>query len=455
MAKAMKEKDFTTGPILGPLVRFMLPVLGAMILTSLYGAVDMLIVGRFGEPKDVSAVATGSMIMVTITNLANSFAMGLTIHLGQQIGQGLRKKSGETIGAGIFEFLFIGIGLSILMVVLARPLSIVMQAPKQALDGTVSYVRICGAGFLVIMSYALFGSIFRGIGDSATPLLAVGIATVVNILGDLLLVAVFKMGTVGAALATVFAQLVSVGISLFIISRRKLPFEFHLRMIRPVGEVIRTVTKLGAPLALQDFLVSISFLVIQAIVNSKGLQVSASVGVADRVCAFIMLVPSAFSQALSAFTAQNAGAGNYRRAVKSLRIAILLSLSAGIVMFCVSFFFGGTLCSIFTKEPELQAIGADYLKAYAFDCILTAFLFCFLGFYNGIGLTRFVMIQGIIGAFAIRIPIAWLMSRREPLSVFLIGFATPISTVVQDLMCLVCLIYVYKKYVSAQAEAKQ
>ena len=447
MAKAMKEKDFTTGPILGPLVRFMLPVLGALILTSLYGAVDLLIVGRFGDAKDVSAVATGSMIMVTVTNLANSFAMGLTIHLGQQIGQGLRKKSGETIGAGIFEFLIIGVVLSALLVSFARPLAKVMQAPKEALDGTTAYVRICGAGFLVIMSYALFGSIFRGIGDSATPLFAVGIATVVNILGDLLLVAVFKLGTIGAAFATVFAQLVSVAVSLLLISRRKLPFDFHLKMIRPVGEVNRTITKLGAPLALQDFLVSVSFLVIQAIVNSKGLEVSASVGVGDRVCAFIMLVPSAFSQALSAFTAQNAGAGNYRRAVKSLRIAILLSLSAGVIMFLVTFFFGSTLCSIFTKDPLLAEIGGNYLKAYAFDCILTAFLFCFLGFYNGIGLTRFVMVQGIIGAFLIRIPIAWLMSRVEPVNVFLIGIATPISTVFQDLMCLGCLIYVYRKFI--------
>ena len=447
MAKAMKEKDFTTGPILGPLVRFMLPVLGALILTSLYGAVDLLIVGQFGEAKDVSAVATGSMIMMTVTNLANSFAMGLTIHLGQQIGQGLRKKSGETIGAGIFEFLIIGVVLSALLVSFARPLAKVMQAPKEALDGTTAYVRICGAGFLVIMSYALFGSIFRGIGDSATPLFAVGIATVVNILGDLLLVAVFKLGTIGAAFATVFAQLVSVAVSLLLISRRKLPFDFHLKMIRPVGEVNRTITKLGAPLALQDFLVSVSFLVIQAIVNSKGLEVSASVGVGDRVCAFIMLVPSAFSQALSAFTAQNAGAGNYRRAVKSLRIAILLSLSAGVIMFLVTFFFGSTLCSIFTKDPLLAEIGGNYLKAYAFDCILTAFLFCFLGFYNGIGLTRFVMVQGIIGAFLIRIPIAWLMSRVEPVNVFLIGIATPISTVFQDLMCLGCLIYVYRKFI--------
>ena len=455
MAKAMKERDFTTGPILGPLVRFMLPVLGALILTSLYGAVDLLIVGQFGEAKDVSAVATGSMIMMTVTNLANSFAMGLTIHLGQQIGQGLRKKSGETIGAGIFEFIFIGIALSVLLVAFAQPLAKVMQAPKEALDGTVAYVRICGAGFLVIMSYAVFGSIFRGIGDSTTPLFAVGIATAVNILGDLLLVAVFKLGTVGAALATVFAQLVSVAISLLIISRKKLPFEFHLRMIRPVGEVNRTITKLGAPLALQDFLVSVSFLVIQAIVNSKGLEVSASVGVGDRVCAFIMLVPSAFAQSLSAFTAQNAGAGNYRRAVKSLRIAILLSLSAGIVMFLVTFFFGGALCSIFTKDQELVAIGANYLKAYAFDCILTAFLFCFLGFYNGIGLTRFVMIQGIIGAFLIRIPVAWIMSRIEPVNVFLIGIATPISTVVQDILCLGCLIYVFRKFVKKGIESDE
>jgi Na+-driven multidrug efflux pump len=244
------------------------------------------------------------------------------------------------------------------------------------------------------------------------------------------------MAAAGAALATVVAQAVSVILCMLLIRKRGLPFPFSRKHIRPHGKLLLRTLKLGTPIALQDLLVSISFLVILSIVNSLGLVASAGVGVAEKLCAFIMLVPSAFSQSLSAFVAQNIGAGESRRARKAMVYGMAASLLLGCIMAWAAFFHGEALGSIFARDPEVIAAGADYLKAYAIDCLLTCFLFCFIGFFNGMECTRFVMLQGIIGAFAVRVPVSFLMSTLEPVSLFHIGLATPCSTVVQILLCI-------------------
>lgn len=452
-AQKAQVKTFTEGQILLPLVRFALPVLAALFLQAMYGAVDLMIVGRFTDAgavsAHVSAVTTGSQIMMTLTNLVASFAMGATILLGQQIGRGQAKKGGETIGACIVLFVCIGLVLTALCVPGAGLIARIMHAPKEAFELTTAYVRICGAGMLVIIAYNLIGSIFRGIGDSITPLITVAIACVFNIAGDLVLVAGFHMGTIGAAIATVGAQAVSVVISFFLMRRRmrrdEMPFTLAREQIRFQGDIIARITRLGLPIATQDLLVGISFLIIQAIVNALGVVPSAGIGVAEKVCAFIMLVPSAFMQSMSAFVAQNAGAGRFDRAEKALRYGILLSLSVGIVMFYLSFFHGVELALLFAKDMDVAAAGADYLKAYAIDCMLTPIFFCFIGFFNGIGMTRFVMAQGIISAFCVRVPVSFFMSKRVPVSLFQIGLATPFSSSLQIIMGLVCLYYVKRK----------
>lgn len=412
-----RENNFTSGRILRPLIGFMLPVFFAMFLQSMYGAVDLLIVGRFAQSLDVSAVSTGSQMLMTITSLVTSFAMGTTILLGQRIGEGRARDGGEVVGSSICLFGVIALVFTFLIPLLSAPLSRMMNAPAEAFAATASYIRICGFGSLFIIAYNLIGSIFRGIGDSKTPLMTVLIACICNILGDLLLVAVFHMGTAGAAVATVFAQAVSVLISLLMLRRRELPFQFRADSIRFRKPILQRVTMLGLPIAIQDLLVSISFLVLLAIVNGLGLIPSAGVGVAERVCGFIMLIPAAFMQAMSAFVAQNIGANQYERARKSLVYAISVSSMLAVVMFAVTFWRGDLLSGIFSGDGAVIAASADYLKAYAIDCLLTCFLFCFIGFFNGIGMTRFVMVQGVIGAFLVRIPVAFLMSKEIPVSI--------------------------------------
>jgi putative MATE family efflux protein len=335
--------------------------------------------------------------------------------------------------------------VSIALACLASPLARLLQAPEEAFSGTVSYLRICGGGAFIIVAYNILGSIFRGIGDSRTPLLTVGIACVVNIAGDLLNVAVFHMGAAGAAVATVFAQAVSVVISLQIIRRRPLPFIFERSMIRANRPIMRRIFKYGFPLGLSDFLVGISFLVILAIVNSLGLIASAGVGVGEKVCAFIMLVPSSFMQSLASVVSQNFGAGKYDRCRKALHSAIGLSLFFGILMFYFNYFHGILAASVFSQDPAVLSAAAEYLRAYAIDCLFTAFLFCYIGFFNGIGMTRFVMIQGLIGAFCVRIPVSILMRYLYPDSLFRIALATPCSSVVQILLCLFAMLYARRK----------
>ena len=298
---------------------------------------------------------------------------------------------------------------------------------------------------LVIVAYNLIGCIFRGIGDSRTPLLTVAIACVFNIAGDLILCAGFKMGTAGAAFATVFAQIISVIVSFGVIRKKELPFEMHRTDIGVHSRILRKMVGLGAPIALQDLLVSISFLIILAIVNSMGVTASAGVGVAEKVCAFIMLISSAFMQSISAFVAQNYGAGRMDRAKKALHYGVAVSFAIGVGMFFLSFFHGNVLSGIFSSDALVIEAAADYLKAYAIDCMFTAIFFCYIGFYNGIGMTKFVMLQGIVGAFCVRVPVSWLMSRRAGATLFDIGLATPFSSILQLVLCLGCMLYLRKK----------
>ena len=432
----MKEtQNFTKGNILTSLVRFALPVLAALFLQTMYGAVDMLVVGQFATAADVSAVSTGSWLMQLITSFVVGIAMGTTVLLGRRLGEGKPEEAGKIIGASIVLFTIIGVVITFFMELCAVPVAQIMRTPIEAFDATVLYVRICSAGSVFIVAYNVLGSIFRGIGDSRMPLVTVAIACVFNIAGDFLLVGVFGMATAGAAIATVLAQALSVIISVLIIRRQKLPFTFRRTDIVFDRKRMGSVFRLGLPIAFQDLLVSISFLAITAIVNSLGVIPSAGVGVAEKLCGFIMLVPSAFNQSMSAFVAQNMGAGRMDRAKRALLCGIGMSLVVGVFMAWLSFFHGDLLAGLFARDEAVMAAAADYLKAYAIDCLLVSVMFCMIGYFNGCGKTLFVMLQGIAGAFGVRIPVSLIMSRIKPVSLFKVGLATPCSSVVQIILC--------------------
>lgn len=436
--------SFTEGRIFSPLVRFTLPVLGASLLQTMYGAVDLMVVGQFASSADVSAVNTGSWIMMLITSAVIGISMGSTVIIGRHLGAGEKEEAGHTIGASIWLFGIITVIMTLIALLLAPLIVRVMKVPNESVVPCLSYIRICGVGLIFIIAFNILGSIFRGIGDSKIPFLSVAFACIFNIAGDLLLTGLLKMATVGAAIATVAAQAVSVLLSLLIIRKKTMPFTFGRAQMAFDPHRMGIIFRLGVPLAFQDVLVSISFLMITAIVNSLGVIISAGVGVAERLCGFIMLVPSAFSQALAAFTAQNIGAKKPERAKKALLYSMAISFSIDLVMGYLSFFHGDLLSKIFSSDPTVVAASAEYLKAYAIDCLMTAFMFCLIGYFNGLGKTRFVMIQGILSAFLVRMPVAYFMSRVQPVSLFLIGLAAPAATFGALLLCIIYLIYLKK-----------
>lgn len=440
-----KVSNFTEGKIFSPLLKFVIPILMAIFLQAMYGAVDLLIVGQFGNAADVSSVSTGSQVMMGVTSMITGLTMGITILIGQKLGEGKREEAGNVVGSGISIFTIMSILLTVLVVTFASSIATFMHAPTEAFDSTVSYIRICAMGSVFVISYNVIGGVFRGIGDSKTPLITVGIACVVNIIGDLVFVGIFKMAAIGAAYATVMTQSTSVILSLLLIRKRGLPFDFSLKSIKFHKNLTTQIIKFGAPIALQDVLVNLSFLVIMMIGNSMGVVASAGIGVAEKLVGFIMLIPMAFAQAVSAFVAQNYGAKKYNRSKRVLIYSILASLCCGIVMFYITFFHGNLLSGIFSKDEAVILAAWDYMKAYGIDCLFTAIMFSMVGYFNGCGRTTFVMIQGIIGAFCVRIPVSFIMSKLEPVSLFNVGLATPMSTFVQIILCISYFVYLSNK----------
>lgn len=421
--------DFTQGSILKKLCRFMLPVLGALILQAAYGAVDLLVVGRFGSTSGLSAVSTGSQVLNLVTFVVTQLAMGVTVLIARYIGEKREKEIGTVLGGAAVVFTILAGCLFVLLVMFARPISVLMQAPQEALALTASYVRICGCGILFIVAYNVLSAVFRGLGDSRSPLLFVLVACLVNVAGDLVLVAGLHLDAAGAALATVLAQAVSVGCALAILRRKKLPFTFRKSDMR-LNEQCRRFLAIGLPLALQEFLTQLSFLALCAFVNRLGLAASSGYGVASKIVSFVMLVPSALMQSMASFVAQNIGAGNVKRAKKSMFTGIAVGVAFGIVMFALVLRKGDVLAGLFSTDAEVVRRGFEYLRGFAPETIVTAVLFSMVGYFNGSNQTLWVMIQGLIQTLLVRLPLAYYMSIQPNASLTKIGISAPVATVV-------------------------
>ena len=423
------KADFTQGSILKKLVAFMMPVLGALILQAAYGAVDLLVVGRFGSTSGLSAVSTGSQVLNLVTFVVVQFAMGITVLIARYLGEKKPEKIGAVIGGGAIVFTIISVVLFIVMVCFAHPISILMQAPEEAVDLTASYVRICGGGIFFIVAYNLLSAIFRGLGDSKSPLLFVLVACIVNVIGDLALVAGLHMDAAGAAIATVSAQALSVVFAAVLLIKKELPFSIARKDFR-LNPQCKKFLKIGLPLALQEFLTQVSFLALCAFVNRLGLEASSGYGVACKIVNFAMLVPSALMQSMASFVSQNIGAGKKKRAKKSMFTGIGVGLVVGCLVFALVIFKGDMLAGFFSTDAAVIENGYAYLKGFALETIVTAILFSMVGYFNGNNKTIWVMTQGLIQTLLVRLPLAYFMSIQPNASLTKIGLAAPISTMV-------------------------
>lgn len=438
------KTDFTQGSILKKLFWFMLPILGALILQAAYGAVDLLVVGKFGSTAGLSAVSTGSQVLNLVTFVVTQFAMGITVLIARYIGEKKTGQIGKVLGGGVVVFTIISIGLFIFMVCFARLISVLMQAPTEAVSLTTVYVRICGSGIFFIVAYNVLAAIFRGLGDSRSPLIFVFVACIINIVGDMLLVAGLHMDAAGAALATVLAQAVSVVCAIVMLFRKKLPFSIAKSDFR-LNKQCRKFLEIGLPLALQEFLTQLSFLALCAFVNRLGLEASSGYGVACKIVNFAMLIPSSLMQSMASFVSQNVGAGNKKRARQAMFTGIGIGAAFGCVVFCIVMFKGDVLAGCFSNDAAVIQKGFEYLKGFAPETILTAVLFSMIGYFNGNNKTLWVMIQGLTQTLLVRLPMAYIMSIQPNASLTNIGIAAPTSTVVGIVLNIIFFFHMSKK----------
>lgn len=438
------KQDFTQGSIPKKMIEFMLPILGALILQAMYGAVDMLIVGRFGTTAGISAVSTGSSIMNLVTFVLCGLVTGITVLISQYLGEKKPDRIGELIGNSIAFFFVFAAVFTVILVIFARQFAVIMQAPAEAVDLTAQYIRICGAGFVFVVFYNLISCIFKGLGNSKLPLIFVAIACVVNIAGDIIFVAVFNMNVIGAALATVLAQAVSVILSIIIIAKQKLPFKFSRKNIR-FGNEIKRFVKIGAPLALQELLTNLTFLALCAFINKLGLDASNGYGIAQKIQSFVMLIPSSIMQSMSSFVAQNVGAGKEDRAKKGMLCGMIVGAVIGVFIGAFAFFKGDLLASIFSADERAIARAFEFLRGFAPEAVITSILFSFMGYFNGHSKSLFVMIQGLAQSILVRLPLSYIMSIQPDASLTYIGLAAPAATMFGILLCTIYYLNLKKK----------
>ncbi len=433
----MEELSLVSGNIKRTLLKFALPFLGASFLQFLYGAADLMIVGRFADAAGISAVSTGSQVMQAITSLVTGLATGGTVLIGQYVGARRREDVRASIGTMFSLFTLIAIVLTLISALCTNAVVALMRVPAEAVIPARQYLFLCSCGILFITGYNMVSAILRGLGDSRRPMYFILIATVVNIAGDLLLVGVFGMGAAGAAIATISAQALSLILSLLVLRRRDFPFDFKRASFRLHRGRCAKLVSLGAPVAVQNVLVTISFLIITAIVNAIGLNESAAVGVVERIITFAMLAPSAFMAALAAMTAQNMGAGRPDRAGLSLKYGILFCLLCEGAMFILLQLSPVLWMGLFSPEPAVIAHGALYLRTYSFDCITVSFVFCLNGFYSGCGRTGFTMVNNLVSTFAVRVPVVFFVSRIAGATLLHIGIGAPAASAVQIVIQLI------------------
>lgn len=448
----MKHHDLTTGSVFSALITFSLPYLLSCFLQTFYGMADLYIIGQFHTAAATTAVSVGSQFMHMVTVVVMGIAMGSAIKIGHAIGSGNKPAVSKTIGNTITLFAVISVFFTILLLALTSDIITVMQTPAESVQETYAYLVICFAGIPFIIAYNIISSIFRGLGDSRTPMYFVAAACIINIILDYLMIGGLGLGAAGAALGTVLSQTASVVFAAIVILRRKL-IVLKKQFLIPDRTLIAQILKTGIPISLQDGFIQISFLVITILANSRGLIAATSVGIVEKIISFLFLVPSAMLSSVSAITAQNLGAGRIKRARQTLDYALIISVSFGIIVAVYCQFLPHTLVGLFSSEPAVINAGCDYLRAYAIDCIFSGIHFCFSGYFCGYGKSSISFIHNLASILLIRIPGAYAASVLFPDSLYPMGLATPLGSLFSALICIFFYIHL-KKSTSAIQQAQ-
>jgi putative MATE family efflux protein len=416
------SKDLTEGSVAKNLVAFALPLMVSTLLQACYNVADMLIVGIFTDSGGLSGVTIGGMVTVLVTNAVIGLASGGTILISQYHGAKRFDEEKKAIGTLMGGCLVVGIFLTAVMVPLAGPIASLLRAPPESFRQARDYLSVCMSGSIFILGYNAMSSIMRGLGDSKRPLLFIAIATVTNVILDILMVGPLGMGAAGAAWATVISQALSLVLSIVYLARRG----FHMSL-RIDGGTLKRLLKIGLPMGLQQLIVQVSFVFLGWLINGFGVAASAATGICIKVNSFAILPGLAMLSAISAMTGQNVGAGRYDRALKTLSAGLKIIMPVGIVIFIAVNLFTRGIIGIFSRDAQVIADGVVYMRYISFDALFATALFCVAGLFSGAGRTGFTLFNSILSSILIRTPLAWLFSSVLGMGLSGVGLATALS----------------------------
>lgn len=444
------EKNLTTGNVLKTVIYFSLPYFLSYFLQTLYGMADLYIIGQFDGVSSITAVSIGSQVMHMLTVMIVGLAMGSTVTIGQAVGARDLKKAGTNIGNTAVLFLSLSIVITFILLMLVKPIVAVMSTPEEAVPGTIEYLRICFLGIPFITAYNIISSIFRGLGDSKSPMYFIAAACVTNIVLDYIFMGALGMGPAGAALGTTLSQTVSVIISMTVIVKRKIGVSVRRDDFRPKGKVMKQILRIGIPVALQDGFIQISFIIITIIVNCRGLNDAAAVGIVEKIISFLFLVPSSMLSTVSALGAQNFGAGKPERAKQTLRYAITIAVCFGICVAVFMQFFAEQTVALFTDAStadgaEVVRLGGQYFRGYVWDCVFAGIHFSFSGYFCACRKSILSFLHNVISIVIVRVPGAYLTSTLFPDTLLPMGLATAAGSLLSVCICIAAYLAVTRR----------
>lgn len=429
------EKNLTSGSVLRNIIYFSLPYLLSYFLQTLYGMADLFIIGQFNGVGDITAVSVGSQVMHMLTVMVVGLAMGSTVSIGKAIGAKHPERARNAIGNTVTLFLGVSVACMALLLLLVKPIVSLMSTPKEAVAGTVTYLAICFAGIPFITAYNIISSIFRGLGDSKSPMYFIAVSCGANIALDYLFIGGFHMGTIGAALGTTLSQTISVILAMAVISRQKAGIRLTKECFRPQRETLGQILKIGVPVALQDGFIQIAFIVITVIANRRGLNDAAAVGIVEKVIGVVFLVPSTMLSTVSALSAQNIGAGKHSRAAATLRYAVYITVGYGVAVSLAAQFVAEPVVGMFTEDAIVILLGGQYLRGYIWDCIFAGIHFSFSGYFCAYGMSGISFLHNFLSIVLVRIPGAFLASKYFADTLFPMGLAAPAGSLLSVLIC--------------------
>ena len=439
------ERNLTTGSILKNMMYFSLPYLLSYFLQTLYGMADLFIIGQFDGVASTTAVSVGSQVMHMLTVMIVGLAMGTTVVIGQAVGGRDREKAAKTIGNTVILFMIVSVAMMAIFLMLVHPIVSVMSTPQEAVEGTAAYLTICFIGVPCITAYNIISSVFRGLGDSKSPMYFIAIACAANIGFDYIFMGAMHLGPAGAALGTTLAQALSVVIALCVIKRRGIGVKVSRKDFQPERNVMGQILRIGIPIALQDGLIQIAFIVITIIANRRGLNDAAAVGIVEKIISFLFLVPSSMLSTVSALGAQNIGAGKPERAIKTLRYSIGITVGFGVIIAVIIQFAAAPVVGLFTADAAVVVLGAQYIRGYIWDCIFAGIHFSFSGYFCACGRSELSFIHNITAIVLVRVPGVYLTSKWFPDTLFPMGLATAAGSLTSVIICLIAFSFLQRK----------